>query len=151
MGRIDALAAGMVIGLDEAPLISYVEEHPHYLPLVEPLFNALDDGVLRAVASTVVLLEVLVVPLRNGDNRTAQTYRDILLNSDAITLSAVSPDIAERAAHLRARYQVKAPDALHLATALHAGATHYITNDLRLPMLAELQVIALDRLAGDVA
>jgi len=124
---------------------------PQYLPIVEPLFNALDDGMLRAVASTVALLEVLVVPLRNGDTETAQAYRDILLNSDAMTLMPVSPEVAERAAQLRARYTVRTPDALHLATALHAGATHFITNDTRLPALDKLQVITLDSLAGAVA
>jgi predicted nucleic acid-binding protein len=106
---------------------------------------------LRAVASTVALLEVLIVPLRNGDAETAQAYRNILLNNDAMTLMLVSPEVAERAAKLRARYTVRTPDALHLATALHAGATHFITNDTRLPALAELQVITLDSLAADIA
>lgn len=150
MGWVDDLA-GTVVALDTAPLVYYVEEHPQYLPIVEPLFNALDDGMLRAVASTIALLEVLVVPLRNGDAETAQAYRDILLNSDAMTLMPVSPEVAERAAQLRARYTVRTPDALHLATALHAGATHFITNDTRLPALTNLQVITLDSLAADVA
>ena len=150
MGWVDDLA-GTVVALDTAPLVYYVEEHPQYLPIVEPLFNALDDGMLRAVASTIALLEVLVVPLRNGDAETAQAYRDILLNSDAMTLVPVSPEVAERAAQLRARYTVRTPDALHLATALHAGATHFITNDTRLPALTNLQVITLDSLAADVA
>ncbi len=150
MGWVDDLA-GTVVALDAAPRVYYVEEHSRYLPIVEPLFNALDDGMLRAVASTVALLEVLIVPLRNGDAETAQAYRNILLNNDAMTLMLVSPEVAERAAKLRARYTVRTPDALHLATALHAGATHFITNDTRLPALAELQVITLDSLAADIA
>ncbi len=147
MGWVDALA-GAVVAIDAAPLVYYVEEHPHYLPIVEPLFDALDAGVLRAIASTVALVEVLVVPLRNGDTQTAQAYRDILLNSDAITLVPVLPEVAERAAQLRARSQVRTPDALHLATALHAGATHFITNDTRLPALADLQILRLNDMIG---
>ena len=30
------------IGLDTAPFIYYIEEHPQYLSLIEPLFTAID-------------------------------------------------------------------------------------------------------------
>ena len=32
---------GQLVGLDTAPLIYYLEEHPTYLPLVDPFFDAL--------------------------------------------------------------------------------------------------------------
>ncbi len=145
MGWVDALP-GAVVALDTATFIYYAEEHPRYVSLVEPLFDALDHGRLHAVASTVALLEVLVVPLRNGDTDLAQAYRDILLGSEALTLIPVLPEIAEQAAQLRAQYQVRTPDALHLATALHAGATHFITNDDRLPAVSGIHIVLLDDL-----
>lgn len=46
--------------------IYFIEEHPIYLPLVEPLFEAIDAGELEAVTSSLTLLEVLVIPFRFG-------------------------------------------------------------------------------------
>jgi len=35
---------GKVVGLDSAPLIYFIEEHPAYLPLIRPFFESLDAG-----------------------------------------------------------------------------------------------------------
>ncbi|WP_404987325.1 type II toxin-antitoxin system VapC family toxin [Candidatus Hadarchaeum sp.] len=56
--------------------------------------------------------------------------------------------IAERAADLRARYGLRTPDALQVATALHAGATAFLTNDARLKAVRELEVVLLDELSS---
>ena len=137
-----------MVGLDAAPLIYFAEEHPHYLPIVEPLFLALDAGTLQAVASTVALLEVLVYPLRAKDVRLAQAYRDILHNSGALTMIPVSAEIAELAAQLRASFTIKTPDAIHMATAVYTGASFFVTNDARLPTIPGLHVLVLDQLSS---
>jgi predicted nucleic acid-binding protein len=137
---------GQTIALDTAPLIYYIEEHPIYLPLVDPFFDALDSGELRVVTSTMTLLEVLVQPLRRGDDALVRRYRHILLNHSGFEILAVSSRIAEEAARLRAMHKVSPPDALQLATAVVAGATAFVTNDIRLPRLAKPRMIVLDEL-----
>jgi len=72
---------GTVAGLDTAPLIYFIEEHPTYLPLLRPLFEAVDQAKLRVVTSVLTLTEVLVHPLRHGDGALADSYRRILLNA----------------------------------------------------------------------
>ena len=52
--------SGKVVGLDSAPLIYFIEEHPAYLATVRPFFEALDRGEFTVVTSMVTLLEVLV-------------------------------------------------------------------------------------------
>jgi hypothetical protein len=52
---IDALE-GKVVGLDTTPLIYLIEEHPVYLPLVRPFFEAADRGRLSFVTSVVTLV-----------------------------------------------------------------------------------------------
>ena len=42
MGELTNLIAGKLVAFDTAPLIYYIEEHPHYLPIVDELFNAFD-------------------------------------------------------------------------------------------------------------
>jgi predicted nucleic acid-binding protein len=138
---------GNLVAVDAAPLIYFAEEHPHYLPIVEPFFEALDRGELQAVTSTVALLEVLVLPLRQGDTHLAQAYRTILLNSRSLTSVPVSAAIAEQAAQLRAQFTIRTPDAIHVATALYAGAPVFLTNDTRLPVIPGITILALDDLA----
>ena len=83
---------GEVIGLDTAPIIYLIEEHPIYLEPMRYFFEALERGSFRAITSTVTLLEVLVQPLRENNVSLAEEYRDILLN--ASNISKYSPDKA---------------------------------------------------------
>jgi hypothetical protein len=59
MGWVDDLE-GQTVGLDTAPLIYFIEENLTYLPIVEPFFNAVANGKITVVTSTITLLEVLV-------------------------------------------------------------------------------------------
>jgi hypothetical protein len=59
-----ALANVTQIGLDTAPIIYYIEEHPTFLPIVSPVFGMIDAGTLYAVTSTITVAEVSVMPLR---------------------------------------------------------------------------------------
>ncbi len=110
------------------------------------IFEKLDKGSIRVVTSVITLSEVLVKPLRDGDTQLAQQYRDILLNVEGLTLVEVSVAIAEKVAQLRSQYSLRTPDAVHIATALQSGATALLTNDIRLPVLPNLQMLVLDKL-----
>ena len=139
---------GTVVGLDTAPLIYFVEEHPAYLPFVDPFFEAVQRGDIQVVTSTLILTEVLVHPYKHGDLGLAQQYSRILLNSQNLKTIAVSPEIASKAARLRAAYGVKTPDSIQLATALDANAAVFLTNDGDLPAIPGLQIIVLNRIAA---
>lgn len=136
---------GKTIGLDTAPLIYFIEEHPRYLETILTLFEAVERAEITAVTSTVTLLEVLVHPFRNNNDYLATEYRDILLHSKVITYD-VSAAIAESAAQLRSRHNIRTPDAIQIAAAMHAGATHFLTNDTRLPTFQALEILVLDDL-----
>jgi predicted nucleic acid-binding protein len=75
-----------------------------------------------------------------------QQYRDILLHADHLTAIELSQDIAEEAARLRATYNLRTPDAIQLATAIHASASHFFTNDDRYPTVPGLRISVLDTL-----
>ncbi|MFH2046998.1 MAG: PIN domain-containing protein [Pseudomonadota bacterium] len=137
---------GKTVGLDTAPLIYFIEENPAYIKTVKLFFEAMDRGDLLVVTSTVTLLEVLVHPLRSNNRELATEYRDILLNSKLMMME-VSNAIAEQAAQLRATHNIRTPDAIQISAALDAGATHFFTNDVRLPDIPSIQIISLDSLA----
>jgi predicted nucleic acid-binding protein len=145
MGWVDSLK-GNVIGLDTTPLIYFTEENPTYLEVIDPFFKAVGSGELTVVTSIVTLLEVLVRPIRDGNLKLAQKYRDFLLNSNNVTTRLLSKGIAEEAARLRAFHNIRTPDSIQMATAIKAGAAIFLTNDIRLPSLPELKVLALETL-----
>jgi predicted nucleic acid-binding protein len=123
-----------------------MEDHPVYLPVVRPFFAALSAGEFQAVTSTVTLLEVLVHPFRQKNVALAQKYRDILLNATGLSLISVTPDIAERAAQLRAEFNLRTPDAIQVTVALQTGATHFFTNDGNLQKIPGFKTLVVEKL-----
>jgi predicted nucleic acid-binding protein len=145
MEWIEALG-GTIVGLDTAPLIYLIEENPVFLPFVRPFFEAVDRGEFRVVTSILTLTEVLVHPMRCGDQELADQYRRILLHASQVTTAPVSEMIADEAAQLRARHGLRTPDAIQLATAIRSGASSFLTNDTRLPNLPGLNMLVLNKL-----
>jgi predicted nucleic acid-binding protein len=142
----DALTGVTRLGFDTAPIIYFVEAHPQYDALVTEVFQRVADGALTGYTSVIALTEVLVHPLRHSDAHLQQQYRDLLLNSDNFETCSVDPHIAELAADLRARYNLRTPDALQIAAALDANCEAFLTNDAALRRVTELRVLVLDDL-----
>ncbi len=137
---------GHTVGLDTAPLIYFIEKHPLYFPLLQPFFESVERGEIELVRSTLTLTEVLIHPLRRGNQTLAQQYSSILLNAAHVTTLAVSPQIAMEAARLRAVHGYKTPDAIQLATAASGHATSFVTNDEALIGTPGSQVVILKHL-----
>ena len=79
--------------------------------------------------------------------QTAQRYRDLLLNSSDFQVLPIDAEVAEIAADIRARYNLRTPDALQVATALHAGCDAFLTNnDKHFQRVTDLQVLILNEL-----
>ena len=142
----DALSGVTRLGFDTAPVIYFVEANPQYDALVTSVFQQATNGVFQGVTSIVTLSEVLVQPFIRRDIRLQQEYRDLLLNSRNFQTLPIGAVIAERAADLRARYNLRTPDALQIAAALNAGCEAFLTNDAGLKRVTELRIIVLDEI-----
>ncbi|MDO9397735.1 MAG: type II toxin-antitoxin system VapC family toxin [Herbiconiux sp.] len=79
--------------------------------------------------SPLVRLECLVRPHRLGDLRLVDDYENAFRLNERLD---VGDEQYERAILLRARFGLKTPDALHLATAQTHGCRSFWTNDSRL-------------------
>jgi predicted nucleic acid-binding protein len=96
---------------------------------------------IQGVSSTLTLTEVLTVPIRKGDTKVQQAYTDILTNHPYFSLIPLSTSICERAAHPRANYNLKTPDALQIAVAIEAECDAFLTNDIKLQKVVEIKVL----------
>jgi len=143
----DALNGVTALGLDTAPVIYFVEAHPKYDARVTDVFQRIGEGRMSGATSLITLTEVLTQPIAAGNGKLQEEYRDLLLNSKNFQSLQIDETIAEDAARLRARYNLRTPDALQVATALNAGCQAFLTNDAKLARVNDIRVLVLDDLS----
>jgi len=131
---------GKQVSLDTMIFIYAFEEHSLFLPLVKPFFRAVEEGKILAVTSTITLLECLVQPFRFKSIDLVARYKTLFRDFPHLSVIPVSEEIAEKAAGLRAQYQLKTPDAIQIATAMICDSYAFLTNDEDLPKIKEIPI-----------
>jgi predicted nucleic acid-binding protein len=144
MGSLTVPPSGLVY-LDTNPVIYSVEKNPTYWPLLEPLWQAARGGTVEIVSSDLTLMETLVGPLKSGDTALADAF-ELLFQQAQTRLLPITQPVLREAARLRATTNLKTPDALHAATAQHAGCVLFVTNDVSFRGVANLPLVILDDL-----
>jgi predicted nucleic acid-binding protein len=140
VGLIDDVKPGPV-ALDTQIFIYLIEEEDRFLPIVKPLFEAIDRGQLVGVTSGLSLMEVLVVPYRSGNFALADRYESLLTNSRGLRFTEVDRRLLKAAAQLRATFKIKPPDAIQVAAALVGDCKSFLTNDRRIPAVPSLRIL----------
>jgi predicted nucleic acid-binding protein len=142
----DALRTVNLLGLDTSPFIYFVERNLLYVDLMREVFKRLTDGNFAVCSSVITLTEVLVQPFRQNNPTLANDYRDLLFNAGNFRLLSLTASIAELAAELRAKYNLRTPDALQIATALDNGCDAFLCNDNGLRRVTELKILILNEI-----
>jgi len=133
----------------DANAFIYLFETPGVLAqATAAILNAAELGQVTVVVSTMVLAEIAVGPVARGDETLVERYADSIRGARGIQVVPLTADIAIDVGIIRGRHRVQIPDAVHLATARHAGATALVTNDERLRSLPHLDVIRLSDLVA---
>ncbi len=140
---------GKTVFLDTAPLIYYMEENRKYASVLNKLFLANSKGDFLFQTSVITLLEVLVHPMRANEHQLVEEYQNILCNSPSIDIIDLTIETAIKAAALRAKYGLKTPDSIQVATALMATANYFLTNDIRLKSINEIEILILDQIVNE--
>jgi len=108
-----------VVVFDADVVIAYLgRDDAHHAEAVERVRTSLQPGV-RRLLSAVNYSEVLVGPLRVAGREGAEIV-DAMLVRFGIETIKVDMALAQRAAAVRARTNLKLPDAYAIATAIHA-------------------------------
>lgn len=127
---------GEVIALDSMMFIYLFESDTRYIDAVESIFESLEQGTTTAVTSVISVIEALS-PEKYNQDRTAREYiARFFYELSGLTIIPVDKLIAEKTAELRRKYpRLRTPDAIQLATAIHANASCFLTNDRKLASL----------------
>ncbi|MFM9885619.1 MAG: type II toxin-antitoxin system VapC family toxin [Burkholderiales bacterium] len=142
-GVAAALAGHRLIALDTSVWIYHFEGSTTYGRTADAILEAVSGGRVAAVASELVLLELLVAPLKKGAQDAADEIEMTLLHFPNLQLAPVTRDVLLRAAEIRALYGLRTPDAIMVATAVESGATLVVTNDDAWRKVRELKVMLL--------
>ncbi|MDJ0634663.1 MAG: PIN domain-containing protein [Xenococcaceae cyanobacterium MO_188.B29] len=141
MGQL-VIPSGSKVYVDTAVLIYTLEGNKDYFDLLKPLWTKFQAREIELISSELILMEVLVLPLRNNDRSLVSDYEQLLLNS-AMQLIPINQSILRQAANLRAKTSLKTPDAIHATTAMTISCDLFITNDNGFRNLSNLSVVIL--------
>ncbi|MHC5825275.1 MAG: type II toxin-antitoxin system VapC family toxin, partial [Nostoc sp.] len=141
MGQLVLPTSGSIY-IDTSVAIYTIEGNLDYYSLLQPLWSKFYAGEIQIISSELILMEVLVVPLRNGNNSLVADYEELLLSSQ-VQLIPISQSILRQAANLRAISNLKTPDAIHATTALSVNSNQFITNDKGFHNVPGLPVVIL--------
>jgi predicted nucleic acid-binding protein len=134
------------IALDTSVFIYQLEANARYLALTDHIFTWIERPSGKAVTSTITMTELLVQPSRAAAQQQADEFYVLLSTYPNLEWIAPNLEIADRAAKLRALHGLPTPDALHAATAVHAGATGLVTNDPFFERVKDFETLLLDKL-----
>ena len=132
--------------IDTSVWIYHFEQHPLFAATAGQIIELLEEGKFQGIASELTLLELAVKPLQLGRQDAADDYETLLSYFPNLQLEPISRMILLEAAGLRARYRLRTPDAIQLATGLQAGATLAITNDGAWRNLPVIETVVLSDL-----
>lgn len=117
-----------------------------YGPLAAALFEWLERRGSAGVTSTITMTDLLVHPYRKDDLDRVNTIYALTSTYPHLSWLPTTLAVADEAARVRAKYSLRTPDAIQIATAISAGATGFIGNDNAFKRLTEIEVL----LFGDV-
>jgi predicted nucleic acid-binding protein len=102
-------------------------------PVAKLLESLLTEGNSRShvfMTAEMTLSELLVIPYRDNNPVLIRQYEDIFAGGEWLSVLPLNRGTFRRAARLRAGNKgLKLPDALHMAVALDAGCTFFLTGD----------------------
>ncbi len=145
MGELVLPASGSVY-LDANGFIYSVERIDPYYTILDRLWQATKSQQIIVITSELTLLEVKVKPLKTQNTALIAAFNAILRDSPDVQMVAITRNVLEEAAVLRATLNLKTPDALHAASARQKKCSLFVTNDKGFKQITDLPVTVLSEI-----
>ncbi|HEX5778551.1 MAG TPA: type II toxin-antitoxin system VapC family toxin [Xanthobacteraceae bacterium] len=141
-----ASVKGDRIYLDANVFISAYESRGPRSDSAWTILEAVEKEEFSAVSSELTLAEILVGPIRDGDDKLASRYHEMFQSGEHFLVAPVERDVLIEAAALRGIVgSLRLPDAIHVATARLQECKFVVSDDRRLPTAPGLVLVRLDR------
>ncbi len=100
---------------------------------------------IEAFTSVLTIEEIMVKVFKEGGEAKIPLYLEYISGAGLITIREITKTVALQAAKLRAKYNLRTPDALQLATAIVCKVDTFITADKHFPKnIIEIRIEVLD-------
>jgi predicted nucleic acid-binding protein len=142
MTAAELFAQHQVVALDSNVLIYLFEGNGPLADAAEALVDGIEEGAAAGVLASVGLTEILTRPAALGDGRLFERYAEELRAIPNLRIVGLDAETAIDAAWGRSGGR-DLGDAIHVATARHAGATCFVTNDTRIRGRAGVEIVRL--------
>lgn len=128
------------IGLDTLVFIYALEYDPKFAHRAEKVLASVEAGKYNACFSVIGIVELLTGPKALGLPNVAEDYKQRLQRFPNLEILDIGHAVVDIASDLCAKYRLRVPDAIHIATAISCGATFFVTNDRALKKVKEIPV-----------
>jgi predicted nucleic acid-binding protein len=129
----------MLVYLDSVICVYAVEGAPSFQSKAVAKLKSMRAAGDEPAISDLTWLECRVRPIRNGDV-VALTDMEAFLTAADVRRVPMPTAVFERACQIRALYNYKLADSLHLAASVEAACGVFLTNDLRLKGFPDIVV-----------
>ncbi len=133
--------------LDSAPVIYFVERHPVYCSILEPVFRRFEAGDLVPVTSPITLAECLVLPMKQGRADVIEAFLELMGGDPSSVFVPIQRDTARIAADIRSSHNLTLTDAFQVASALQGNCDALLTNDKNLSTITDVKVVLVEELS----
>ncbi|HEY9141494.1 MAG TPA: type II toxin-antitoxin system VapC family toxin [Bryobacteraceae bacterium] len=116
---------------DTMLFVYWFENNPQYADRVGEIYSKMRQRKDQLLTSAFTLGEILVGPYRRGQADEGLRIRQVF-ESFEVELIPFAAETAERYGQIRGSTRVTPADAIHLASAGHAGVDLFLTNDREL-------------------
>ena len=137
----------MRLYLDANPIVYSIEGVPDFRLAALGWIERAEAADGAVITSRLSRLECRVKPLRDGNLDLLELFEGFFAR-EGLELVEVTAEVIEAATQLRATHNFRAPDAIHLASALVAKADVFLTGDRNLARCPDLKVEVLARPRG---
>ncbi len=127
--------------IDTAPFIYLMEDSIDFSDDAQEIFEYCLDKDIIINTSTITYFEFCVKPYQLENIELISSFKELLSVLD-INTQIIDISTSDLAGKLRAKYGfLKAMDALQIASAINSNSKIFITNDMKLKKIDEIQVI----------
>ncbi len=133
------------IFIDTAPFIYFVEGYADFGQRIKAIFDYFHMNDLQMYSSVITLTEVLSKPFQIDNKKLVEQFIRLFENRRKFHLFDISREIAIKAGELRGCYPfLKSMDALQIATAIENRADIFLTNDLKLKQVKNIEIWTME-------